>query len=225
MKKVRPRMIFYPVEECGTRASMRDLLGYIFWHRPRPGTFRGRYERKLAAFQDSLKAHRPDGLVDALSFRLQARPWSGRRSPGYEDWYLVTDFRALGVLNDAAVARQSKTQHDDVARDAAGGSGGLYKLLSGDLPPREAQFETWMSKPPRTSYQVFLDDVSRLVAGGRISLWRRQMVLSRAPEFCLQSEGRLGLPTAWHPTTTRLRVVGATSGRPVVDGAERLGDA
>src|SRR2546427_1828040 len=95
--------------------GMGNLLAYLFWHRPRPGTSRGRYEAKLASFQESLKAHRPDGLVDALSFRLRARPWSRRRSLGYEDWYLVRDFRSLGVLNEAAVASQSKRQHDDVA--------------------------------------------------------------------------------------------------------------
>src|SRR2546430_5514672 len=112
---------------------MGNLPGYIFWHRPRPGNSRGRYETKLVAFQESLKAHRPDGLIDALSFRLQALPWSKRRALGYEDWYLVRDFGSLGVLNDAAVASQNKRRHDDVARDATGTAGGVYRLLSGDL--------------------------------------------------------------------------------------------
>jgi hypothetical protein len=201
-----------------------NLLGYLFWHRPRRGTSRRRYEKKLSAFQESLKAHPPDGLIDALSFRLKVRPWSKRRSPGYEDWYLVRDFGSLGVLNDAAVASQSKTQHDDVARDAASGAGGVYKLLSGDLSLREALFETWMSKPLRTPYEAFLDHVSRLAANGSTALWRRQMVLSPAPEFCLHSEGRLVLPGGFHASTARLYLVGARSGGHFADGAERLGD-
>jgi hypothetical protein len=202
-----------------------NILGYLFWHRPRPGTSRRRYEKKLATFQESLKAHPPDGLIDALSFRLKVRPWSKRRSSGYEDWYLVRDFGSLGVLNDAAIASQSKTQHDDVARDAASGAGGVYKLLSGDLSLREALFETWMSKPLRTPYEGFLDHVSRLAADRRTALWRRQMVLSPAPEFCLHSEGRLALPSGFHASTARLQVVGARNGRPFSDGAERLGDS
>jgi len=38
------------------------------------------------AFQSSLKAHPPDGLIDALSFREEVSPWSRRRSTTYEDW-------------------------------------------------------------------------------------------------------------------------------------------
>jgi hypothetical protein len=204
---------------------MRNLLGYVFWHRPRLGTSRARYERKLNAFQEALKAQRPEGLVDALSFGLQARPWSRRRSPGYEDWYLVTDFGSLGVLNDAAVASRTKAQHDDVARDASGGAGGVYKLLSGDLPLRQARLETWMRKPTRTSYQAFLEEVSRLVEGRSTALWRRQMVLSPAPEFCLQSMVRIRLPSGWHPTTAPVQVVGARRPAGPVDAEERLGDS
>jgi len=200
---------------------MGNILAYLFWHRPRPGTSQRRYEEKLATFQESLKAHPPDGLIDALSFRLKVRPWSKHRSSGYEDWYLVRDFGSLGVLNDAAVASQSKRQHDDVARDATGGAGGVYKLLSGGLPLREARFETWMKKRPRTTYQAFLGDVSRLVADRRTALWRRQMVLSPAPEFCLDSESRLALPNEMHAATARLQVVEALGGGESPDDAER----
>ncbi len=165
-------------------------------------------------------AHPPDGLIDALSFRVRGRPWSKRRSSGYEDWYLVRDFESLGVLNDAAVANQSKRQHDNVAREATDGAGGVYKLLTGQLRTREARFSTWMRKPPRTPYPVFLDEVSRLVAGSRTALWRRQMVLSPAPEFCLHSGRRLDIPIRLRPATLRVQVVGARSGGPFAEGAE-----
>jgi hypothetical protein len=111
-----------------------------------------------------------------------------------------------------------------VAGDAASGAGGVYKLLSGDLPLREALFETWMMKPPATPYEAFLDHVSMLAAERRTALWRRQMVLSPAPEFCLHSEGRLVLPGGFHASTARLYLVGARSGGRFGDGAERLGD-
>jgi hypothetical protein len=48
---------------------MSSILGYAFWHGPRPGISLRAYERRLLAFQSSLKAHPPDGLIDALSFR------------------------------------------------------------------------------------------------------------------------------------------------------------
>ena len=170
-------------------------------------------------------ARRPDGLVDALSFRLHAKPWSKRRALGYEDWYLVRDFRSLGVLNDAAVAYQSKRQHDDVARDAIAGAGGVYKLLAGKLPAREARLSIWMRKPRRTPYPVFLDDISRLASDRRTALWRRQMALSPAPEFCLHSELRLELPGRFNPAILRVQVVGAMSGKHSAEGAEGLGES
>ncbi len=188
---------------------MGQLLGYVFWHRPRSRAPPGGYERKLAAFQETLRSHGPDGFVDALSFRLESRPWSRHRSKGYEDWYLVKNFGALGVLNDAAVANPSKRPHDDIARDATGSAGGVYKLLKGGLPLREARFATWVSKPTRTAYQAFYDDMTRLVANRRTDLWRRQMVLGRSPEFCVHSESRLDLPIALRPRTLGVELVAA----------------
>lgn len=149
---------------------MGHFLGYVFWHRPRSGMPLREYERKLVAFQESLKSHGPDGLIDAISFRLDSRPWSKRRSRGYEDWYLVKDFGSLGAINEAAVATPNKLPHDDIAKDAAGGAGGVYEMLRGDLPLRNARFAIWVRKPARTTYQAFLDDLTSLVANRKTAL-------------------------------------------------------
>src|SRR5580658_6368278 len=135
-------------------SAMSSILGYAFWHRPRPGVSLRAYERRLLAFQSSLKRHPPDGLIDALSFREEASPWSRRRSTTYEDWYLVRDFQSLGTLNDAAVADPNRRPHDEVARDASDGAGGVYRLLGGDLRLQDALLATWIRKPPRTPYQT-----------------------------------------------------------------------
>lgn len=193
---------------------MSKVLGYVFWHRPLPGRPVKGYERKLASFLSSIAAHGPDGLVDALSFRIGSRPWSRSPSMGYEDWYLVKDFRALGILNDMAVASPNKTPHDDIARDATGGAGGVYGMLGGDLPLREARFATWVSKPTRTTYQSFFEDLARLVANRRTDLWRRQMVLGRASEFCVHSEVNLELPEKFRPRAIEVELVSAAKRNP-----------
>jgi hypothetical protein len=200
---------------------MGQPLSYVFWHRPRSGTPPERYERRLERFQSSLRSHGPDGLIDALSFRLESRPWSKRMSMGYEDWYLVKDFRALGALNAVAVANPNKTPHDDIARGSTGGAGGVYKMLKGDLPLRDAGSATWIRKPARTPYQAFLNDLSKLVADRRTDLWQRQMVLGPAAEFCMHGEGPLDLPSALLATTMRVQVVGSKSAEGLGSGKSR----
>ena len=120
----------------------------------------------------------------------------------------MEDFGSLGALNGAAVASPNKAPHDDVAREAAGGAAGVYKMLKGDLPLRQARSATWVRKPARTTYEAFLKDLSRLVANRRTDLWQRQMVLGSAPEFCLHGEGRIDLPSEFRATTMSVHVVG-----------------
>jgi hypothetical protein len=186
---------------------MSSILGYAFWHRPRPGVSLRAYERRLLAFQSSLKRHPPDGLIDALSFREEASPWSRRRSTTYEDWYLVRDFQSLGTLNDAAVADPNRRPHDEVARDASDGAGGVYRLLGGDLRLQDALLATWIRKPPRTPYQTFLYGLAKLAGDVKTDLWQRQMVLGPAPEFCVHSESPLELPRGFRATAIRVRLL------------------
>jgi hypothetical protein len=187
---------------------MSAPLSYVFWHWPRSGVGQRTYERKLVAFQDSLKAHGPDGLMDALSYRVPALPWRSR-SGSFEDWYVVRDFHSLGALNDAAVADASRKAHEEIAKDASGSAGGLYMLRRGDLRLSEARLATWIRKPPGTSYQAFLERLSECVGDRRTDLWQRQMVMGPAPEFCLHSEGRLDLPASFRSRIVPVQLVGA----------------
>ena len=186
---------------------MSSPLAYAFWHKPRPGIPLRAYERRLLAFQSSLKRHPPDGLIDALSFREEASPWSKRRSTTYEDWYLVRDFQSLGALNEGAVAKPNRRPHDEIAKDASSGAGGLYRLLRGDLRLQDALFATWINKPSRTPYHTVLQGLAKLAGDGKSDLWQRQMVLGPAPEFCVHSEVPLEPPKSLRATTIRVRLL------------------
>jgi hypothetical protein len=168
-----------------------SILSYVFWHEPRRTTPRAKYERELLAFQGSLRAHPPPGLVDILSFRETGSPWSKHRRTTYEDWYLAKGFRSIGLLNQAAVEGANKGPHDDVARDGAAVAGGLYKLLRSSLPLRDARSALWLEKPDGMSYRAFLGGLSELTNDDPADVWQRQMVLGPAPEFCIHSRAPL----------------------------------
>jgi len=133
------------------------LLAYVFWHRPAPDVERAAYEERLRAFHARL------GVASA-AFRLHALPW--RHEDGYEDWYLVEDWTALGELNARAV-KAAGDQHDRAARLAAEGWAGVWRLVDGRPEPPGAV--RWQAEAPPAGTPH----------------WRRQMTLGPAPQHCL----------------------------------------
>jgi hypothetical protein len=129
------------------------VLAYVFWHVAAPGA--DDYEQHLAAFHDMVG-------VPSAWFAVPALPWMP--GPGYEDWYLVDDWTALGVLNDAA---PQVLGHDVVAQASADGTGAVYRLTGGTPDLGAVAGATWSDEP---------------VAGD--VTWRRQLVLGPAPQYC-----------------------------------------
>ena len=162
------------------------MLGYVFWHRPAPGTDPALYELALAGFHSALAAAPPPGFHRSWVFRLASIPWLGSAT-GYEDWYLVDDFAALGALNEAAVAASRKAPHDAVARLAAEGVGGVYRLVSGEPQPEAVAVAAWLSKPAGKADADFVAELGRTV-------WQRQMTLGPTPEFCLHLPADMQAP-------------------------------
>lgn len=161
------------------------MLAYVFWHWKRPEITTTEYEVRQRGFHASLGASPSPGFVHSLSFGVSNAPWAAS-SEAYEDWYLVQDFGALGVLNEAAVTDSRAHSHDAAAAAAAAGAGGLYALKFG-RPLRQPRFAHWFTKPRGMPYRDFYAYVSPIVDGAQGALWRRQMVLGPAPEFCLHA--------------------------------------
>jgi hypothetical protein len=197
------------------------VLAYVFWHRPLQSTQEDTYEREHLAFHRSLTRSPPVGLRGSASFRVAEIPWlaaheaaQGRDGAGrgYEDWYLLADFTALGVLNEAAVGRGHRSSHDRVARHFGAGAGGLYCLIEGDAhtvasPQGETSLATWVTRPPGSTRRALGELLGDGMDPLHASLWRRQLVLGPAPEFCLLSrEPSAGvaparLPAGWSAQT------------------------
>jgi hypothetical protein len=160
------------------------MLAYVFWHRPADGVGPGVYEHSVERFHRSLAARPPQGLRGSACYRAVELPWLGHAA-GYEDWYLVEDFAALGVLNEAAVGRGHRTAHDRAARQAGDATGGLYRLCEGAPDVADARVAVWVQRPPSSSApelgSLLGDGMDPLHAG----LWQRQLTLGPAPEHCL----------------------------------------
>jgi len=138
----------------------------------------------------------------------------------YEDWYLLDDYGALGVLNEAVTGRGHRSSHDGVAVRSGAGAGGLYSLLEGD-PGAEslagASFAVWIAPPLHGASRRRVAEAgepgpAELLGDGmdraRSSLWRRQLVLGPAPEFCtLGPEVPPGVSPARLPRGWRARTI------------------
>ena len=118
----------------------------------------------------------------------------------YEDWYLVEDFSALGELNDRAAAGGHAEAHDRVAEYSDRGTGSVYALETGpaSLVP---SIVYWLDRPDELSTPAFLRQMRAFVDDAGASLWRRQLSLGPAREYCVQAAERLTLPYPAHEIT------------------------
>jgi len=185
------------------------VLAYVFWHAPAAGADVERYEHDQQSFHRSLARSRPVGTLGSALFRVPELPWLA--GGGYEDWYLVEDWAALGVLGEAAVGRGHRTAHERALRHYGDGCAGVLAFCEGG-PGVEAmarsRFAVWVARPvgvePLGLEQLLGDGIEP----GRASLWRRQLVLGPSPELCLLCEqpsagvsaGRL--PAGWSARST-----------------------
>lgn len=190
------------------------MLAYLLWHRPADGIERDAYERACERFHRSLRHAPPAGFRGSAVLRLAECPWLAHAQDGaYEDWYLLDDFTALGVLNEAAVAHGYRTAHDDVARRFGKGAGGLYGLLEGHADLADTLRSVWISRPPGHSR----GELAQLLGDGmdpaHASLWRRALVFGPAPEYCLlapetpKGVALTSLPDGWHATVCEREMI------------------
>jgi hypothetical protein len=207
------------------------LLAYLLWHRPADGIEQEAYERASEGFHRSLHHSPPAGLCGSAIFRVGESEWldaslasepdggagdepgggtadKPHRRPGYEDWYLVDDFAALGVLNEAAVAHGHRTAHDEVARRFGTGAGGLYGLMEGHAELAGPPLGIWISRPSGAAKPALAGLLGDGLDPQHSSLWRRALVFGPAPEYCLLAhEPPAGiapsrLPQGWRATIT-----------------------
>ena len=165
------------------------MLAYLSWHRPAAGVQQAAYEQSLEHFHRSLAHRPPSGFRGSAALRVSELPWLSREPDaddvGYEDWYLIDDWAALGVLEEAAVARGHETAHHEIAARSGVATSSVYRLLEGAPRPAAADVAVWVTHQQghdRSSPAALLGDG---MDPDRDGLWRRCLTLGPAPEFCL----------------------------------------
>ncbi len=183
------------------------MIAYVFWHWPRPEVERGAYLDHLADFHRTLALHKPEGFRQSIVYRIEGAGWLNTAGEAFEEWYLLDDSAAMDRLNDAAVSGACEEPHNKVARAAADGTGGLYRLRAGRENPGEARFAVWLSKPEGVSYNDFFAKLAPLTSQPGVALWARQMVLGPTTEFCIHSPAPVKLPEGFSGKIHSLQTV------------------
>lgn len=189
------------------------MLAYLLWHRPRRQADAEAYESAAERFHRSLRHSPPAGFRHSTLTRIGGAPWlDGER--WYEDWYLLDDFCALGVLNEAAVAAGHRSAHDRVAGLFEHGAGAVYKLIEGSCEQvARPALAVWVSRPAGAAPPALGEMLGDGADARSASLWRRALVLGPAPEHCLladeQPRGtfKTRLPHGWQASILRAEVI------------------
>lgn len=180
----------------------------MFWHWRSEGHEPAAYEDALVAFHASLADSPPTGLEGSAAFSIAGAPWIPTEGQGYQDWYLVDDWAALGALNLAAVQNPHADVHRRIAQASAQGVGAVYELQHGEPDLRRAGAARWITKPREVAYADFYATCPTRPGE---SLWRRQLVLGPAPELCRLGSAGDRLTTGAETLVTPLDVLWASA--------------
>lgn len=183
------------------------MLAYLFTHWSLGSIAPQEYEAAMRSFRQSLAASAPNGFQQSWSLAVQGLPWANRGQAVYEDWYLVDDFAALGILNEAAINAPHGEPHMAVARMASDGKGGVYALAHGSCKPAQIRYAAWFGKPAGMTYATCFQQLATITNQPGTALWQRQMVLGPGPEFCLHSAEELLLPKGFQAFQVKIRPI------------------
>ncbi len=186
------------------------MLAYVFWHWPQPTVDPQIYRNNLLNFHRTLVAHKPQGFHNSTIYLIGEASWLDTTGPAYEEWYLLDNTAAMDPLNEGAVSGPCELPHNTVARDAAGGIAGLYRLQIGSASLSNKKVAVRFSKPQGVSYQNFFAGMRQNLSKGA-ALWQRQMTLGPTTEFCLLCESQSDIPSGVTGTLISLELVFAGS--------------
>ena len=201
------------------------MLAYLSWHRAAAGVQQQAYEQALERFHRSLAHRPPSGFRGSAALRLGELPWlagvagADNAAPGYEDWYLLDDWAAVGVLEEAAVARGHETAHHAIAARAGAATSSVYRLVEGSARPSAVADAVWVGREPghdRPSLGALLGDgmdPARTGCGGAASGSVRRPSTACSPPRSRPASPRAGSRPAGSPAASRAKQCGMADPR------------
>ena len=184
------------------------MLAYVFWHRPAEGVEPETYAGLVRRFHRSIAGHPPGGFLRSASFAAPAPNWLGEL-PAFEDWYVVEDIAALGVLNEAAIGRghrhRARCRGTRRRARAPARSTGCSRAAPSS---RRTRVAVWIETPRGVESPLLAALLGDGMDSEHAGLWQRQLALGPAPEYCvLAAEPPDGvaatrLPHGWSATVT-----------------------
>ncbi|HEX3466476.1 MAG TPA: DUF1272 domain-containing protein [Candidatus Elarobacter sp.] len=168
------------------------MLAYVFWHQRRDDADDRAYRAQLDELHRRLAAAGLEGFTGSRTFALDALPWGDERGAFFEDWYVVGGSAALDRLDRGAVTGDRSPPHDELAASVAWGTGGLFRLHSGD-DGGDQRVAQWFAKPDGMSYAELQALLARALTPQHV-VWQRQMTLGPGFEFCVAGPAAAALP-------------------------------
>ena len=175
----------------GGRLAFAAMLAYVFWHvAARGDRARGLRGRGSPRSTRRCAPTRRPWLGPTATVGLAAVPWLGGAA-GYEDWYLVEDFTALGELNVGGRDRRpaAAPRRRRGGRRARRRRGHGPRRRTAAARPRPAGARGSPSPPAGATTTS-----TPSWRGCGASAWQRQMVLGPATEYCVLAPAPLTLP-------------------------------
>ncbi|GHO62097.1 hypothetical protein KSC_009890 [Ktedonobacter sp. SOSP1-52] len=173
------------------------MLAYVFWHQRASNVEKVEYQERLVAFHQILQERRIQGFKGSIVLEIPQLSWMREGSEVYEDWYLVENSAALDLVDEAAVSGICREPHNQVARLADYGTGGLYRLKDGATTPATfagIRCVTWFGKPAGMSYAQLYSLLQAANIEQQDIFWQRQMTMGPALEFCVYTSQTYLLP-------------------------------
>ncbi|WP_338598752.1 hypothetical protein V6M85_08490 [Sulfolobus tengchongensis] len=171
------------------------MLAYVFWHQRAKEFVKEEYEKSLINFHKYFnEMAKIEGYLGSLVIKVSYVPWT--EGDVYEDWYLMESSKTLDLLNNAVLELSDvKSLHDEVAKMARNGKGGLYKLIKGDPLSPSYKYAYWISKPIGMKYDDFYKEIEPFSQ----NLWRKQLAMGPLSEFCIFSPNPINVSERYSP--------------------------
>ncbi len=182
------------------------MLAIVFWNSRRTNASENDYRSSLIEFHQALNKNKPAGFRFSVTYRAGAVPWFAPKNEIFEDWYLLSNFAAMDVLDRAVLSTHGKEAHRYLMSNTGQASGAAFGLTRGMARMENLPVANWLQKPRNVSDCKLLKTIEEQLPAGKFSFWSRAMALGPT-EQCVLSSGPVALPSRYRAVSVQRKLV------------------